>query len=89
MPEIPAEQAAREADLVERVVASFAATPEPRTRELVEALTRHLHAFVRETRLTEEEWGRAISFLTDVGHLSHGGPSRRTPLAAAPRPPRP
>jgi hydroxyquinol 1,2-dioxygenase len=36
----------------------------------VEALTRHLHAFVRETRLTEEEWGRAIAFLTDVGHLT-------------------
>jgi hydroxyquinol 1,2-dioxygenase len=64
------EQQAREADLVERVVASFARTPEPRTRELVEAATRHLHAFLRETRLTEEEWRRAIAFLTEVGHLT-------------------
>jgi hydroxyquinol 1,2-dioxygenase len=59
-------QAAREAELVER----FAGTPDPRTRELVEALTRHVHAFLRETRLTEEEWRRAIAFLTDVGHLT-------------------
>jgi len=64
------EQQAREADLVERVVASFADTPDPRTRELVEALTRHLHAFLRETRLTEAEWWRAIEFLTAVGHLT-------------------
>ncbi len=64
------EQGAREADLVERVVASFAATSDARTKELVEALTRHLHAFLRETRLTEEEWQQAIGFLTDVGHLT-------------------
>ena len=70
MSDISAEQQAREADLVERVVASFAGTPDPRTRELVEALTRHLHAFLRETRLTEEEWWRAIEFLTAVGHLT-------------------
>ena len=70
MAEVSAEQEAREAALVERVVASFAGTPDPRTRELVEALTRHLHAFVRETRLTEEEWGQAIAFLTEVGHIT-------------------
>src|SRR3954447_26645945 len=70
MPEIGAEQEAREQALVERVVASFAGTPDPRTRELVEALTRHLHAFLRETRLTEEEWKRAIDFLTAVGHIT-------------------
>jgi hydroxyquinol 1,2-dioxygenase len=64
------EQHAREAALVERVLASFAGTPDPRTRELVEALSRHLHAFLRETRLTEEEWWRAIEFLTEVGHLT-------------------
>jgi hydroxyquinol 1,2-dioxygenase len=70
VPEISKEQRAREADLVERVVASFAGTPDGRTRELVEALTRHLHAFLRETRLTEAEWRRAIEFLTEVGHTT-------------------
>ena len=66
--QISSEQRDREAALVERVVASFASTPDPRTKELVEALTRHLHAFLRETRLTEEEWRQAIDFLTAVGH---------------------
>jgi hydroxyquinol 1,2-dioxygenase len=68
--DIPVEQQAREADLAERVVASFAGTPDPRTKKLVLALTRHLHAFLRETRLTEEEWQQAIEFLTDAGHLT-------------------
>ena len=70
MSEISAEQQEREGALVDRVLASFSSTPDPRTKELVEALTRHLHAFLRETRLTEEEWKRAIDFLTDVGHLT-------------------
>jgi hydroxyquinol 1,2-dioxygenase len=70
MTEISDEQQHREADVVERVLVSFAGTPDPRTHELVEALTRHLHAFLRETRLTEEEWKQAIDFLTAVGHLT-------------------
>jgi hydroxyquinol 1,2-dioxygenase len=70
MTEISAEQKAREAALLERVVASFAQAPDPRTQELAEALTRHLHAFLRETRLTEDEWKQAIDFLTAVGHIT-------------------
>ncbi len=67
---VSAEQAEREAQLVERVVASFGATPDPRFRDLMQALTRHLHAFLREVRLTEEEWRRAIEFLTAAGHIT-------------------
>jgi hydroxyquinol 1,2-dioxygenase len=70
MSEISAEQWEREEALVERVVASFAGTPDPRTKQLVEAMTRHVHAFLRETRLTEDEWKRAIDFLTAVGHIT-------------------
>jgi hydroxyquinol 1,2-dioxygenase len=69
-PEITAEQRARESDLVERVVASFAGTPDARLKELTESLTRHLHGFLSEVRLTEEEWRRAIEFLTAVGHIT-------------------
>jgi hydroxyquinol 1,2-dioxygenase len=32
------------------------------------SLIRHLHAFVRETELTEEEWLAGIKFLTATGH---------------------
>ncbi|WP_433796807.1 dioxygenase [Actinoplanes sp. CA-252034] len=64
------EQERRERQLVERVVASFDGTPDPRLRQLTQALTRHLHAFAREVRLTEAEWQQAIGFLTAVGHIT-------------------
>ena len=64
------QQEERESQLVERAVASYDATPDPRLRELMQALTKHVHAFVREVRLTEEEWQRTIEFLTAVGHLT-------------------
>ncbi|HST67737.1 MAG TPA: intradiol ring-cleavage dioxygenase [Mycobacteriales bacterium] len=60
----------REQELTDTVLASFAGTPDPRLRELVTALNRHLHAFAREVRLTEDEWAAAIGFLTDAGHLT-------------------
>jgi hydroxyquinol 1,2-dioxygenase len=56
--------------LTAEVVASFANTPDPRLRELLESLTRHLHSFIREVRLTEREWTRAIEFLTAAGHIT-------------------
>lgn len=62
-------------DLTDAVLRSFAATPEPRTRELVTKLVAHLHAYAREVGLTQEEWAYAIDFLTRTGHLS--GPARQ------------
>jgi catechol 1,2-dioxygenase len=50
------------------VVQSFAATADPRLRELLSSLVRHLHAFVRDTEPTIAEWERAIDFLTATGH---------------------
>ena len=49
------------------VVASFAGTADPRLREILESLVRHLHGFVREVEPTFEEWQRAIGFLTETG----------------------
>jgi protocatechuate 3,4-dioxygenase beta subunit len=49
------------------VASSFAHTPDPRLRQLLTALTRHLHAFVKEVELTGEEWGAAVDFLTRTG----------------------
>jgi hydroxyquinol 1,2-dioxygenase len=64
------EQSERESQLIERVVASFDDAPDPRLTELMQALTRHLHAFLREVRLTGQEWQRAIEFLTAAGHIT-------------------
>ncbi|MBW4023094.1 MAG: intradiol ring-cleavage dioxygenase [Proteobacteria bacterium] len=41
-----------------------------RLREIMAVLVPHLHAVVRELRLTPEEWLAAISFLTRTGQLS-------------------
>jgi protocatechuate 3,4-dioxygenase beta subunit len=55
--------------ITDAVVDSFAGTADPRLRELLGALTRHLHAFVRESRPTTAEWERAMAFLTATGHM--------------------
>jgi hydroxyquinol 1,2-dioxygenase len=47
---------------------SFRNTTSPRLREVLDALTSHLHAFVREVRPSIQEWEQAIEFLTAVGH---------------------
>ncbi|MGW1617610.1 intradiol ring-cleavage dioxygenase [Streptomyces sp. NPDC002172] len=48
-------------------VDSLRGTDDPRLRELLASLVRHLHAFTRETRLTRREWEAAIAFLTETG----------------------
>ena len=53
--------------ITEAVLARLASTPDARTHALMAALVRHLHAFARETRLTEAEWFQAVAFLTAVG----------------------
>jgi len=53
----------------EVVVDSFAGTQDPRLREVLESLTRHLHGFVRDVEPTQAEWEAAVGFLTRVGHL--------------------
>jgi hydroxyquinol 1,2-dioxygenase len=63
-------QDAIEQELTDRVMASFDATEDPRLRHLLQALVQHAHAFVRETRLTEDEWTKAIEFLTRVGRIT-------------------
>ncbi|MFI7483401.1 dioxygenase [Kocuria sp. M1R5S2] len=67
---VSAEQAAREQALTERVLDSFENTRDPRLKEVMQSLTKHLHAFIREVRLSEEEWNTAIEFLTAVGHIT-------------------
>ena len=59
-----------EAELTGEVTGRLAGTPDPRLREVMTALVRHLHGFATEVRLTEAEWLAGIEFLTAVGHLT-------------------
>lgn len=43
---------------------------EPRLRELMTSLVRHLHAFARETALTQQEWLAGIEYVTALGRSS-------------------
>lgn len=68
--DVSPEQTAREEELIALVRSSFDACRDSRLKELMQALVKHLHAYLREVRLTEEEWSKGIEFLTAVGHLS-------------------
>jgi protocatechuate 3,4-dioxygenase beta subunit len=53
--------------VTDAVIAQMASTTDPRLREVMESLVRHLHDFAREVKLTPAEWLAAIGFLTRVG----------------------
>jgi hydroxyquinol 1,2-dioxygenase len=65
-----AKQREREANLVQAVLDSFEGTENPRLKHLVQGVVTHLHAFLRDVRLTEEEWKQGIDFLTAVGKIT-------------------
>jgi catechol 1,2-dioxygenase len=59
----------RASDLTRQVTERLDQCPDPRLRELVSGIVRHLHAFAEEQALSEEEWMAGIRFLTDVGQI--------------------
>ncbi|MEV7981282.1 intradiol ring-cleavage dioxygenase [Streptomyces sp. NPDC086519] len=67
---VSAAQLEREADITRQVLESFDGCADPRLRQVLQSLVRHLHAFVREVRLTEREWDTGIEFLTRTGHIT-------------------
>jgi hydroxyquinol 1,2-dioxygenase len=58
-----------EDDITAEVLARFAQTEDPRLRKIMLSLIGHLHAFVKEVKLTEAEWFQAIEILTAAGKM--------------------
>jgi hydroxyquinol 1,2-dioxygenase len=56
--------------ITEAALERLAQCPDPRLKEVMTALIRHVHEFAREVKLTPAEWTRGIEFLTDVGHIT-------------------
>ncbi len=56
-----------ESQITDSVLAKLAATPDPRLRTLLSSLVRHVHAFVRDVRPTEEEYELALRFIAGLG----------------------
>lgn len=57
-------------DVTEAVLAVMERTHEPRLRAIMVSLVKHLHGFVRETRLTEAEFRDAAAILNEMGKLA-------------------
>src|SRR5512134_2561612 len=56
-----------EQNLTEAVLAKLEGATDPRFKQIMTSLIKHLHAFVREVELTEAEWFAGIQFLTATG----------------------
>lgn len=58
-----------EEQITQNVLASMANTPNLRLKAVMTSLITHVHDFIREVELTQDEWGLAIQFLTRTGQL--------------------
>jgi protocatechuate 3,4-dioxygenase beta subunit len=56
-----------QAAVTDAVIAAFGRTEDPRLREILLALVRHLHGFVREVRLSEREFQEAARIIAAMG----------------------
>ncbi|MEU5041588.1 dioxygenase [Streptomyces griseorubiginosus] len=59
-----------EEQLTAAVLAETERAGDPRVKEIVQALVRHLHDFAREVRLTEKEFDTSINIVTRLGQLT-------------------
>jgi catechol 1,2-dioxygenase len=57
----------RQEDVTDAVVDAFRNATDPRVREILTALVKHLHAFARDVHLTEEEFEKAIQYVIALG----------------------
>jgi len=58
-------------ELTQAVLNEMARAEDPRTRDILSALVRHLHGFVREVHLTEPEFHQAIGLIARLGQLTN------------------
>lgn len=54
----------------ETVINSMGPKTEPRLREVMAALTRHIHDFAREVDLTVDEWMAGVQLINAAGKMS-------------------
>jgi len=59
-----------EANLTDIAIERWKNIPDPRLRQVMTSLIKHLHTFVREIEPTDQEWFTAIDWLTRIGKMS-------------------
>src|SRR6478609_8185307 len=57
--------------VTEAVLSELERAKNPRLREIMSAAIRHLHAFAREVKLTEEEFHQAAAYIIALGQKSN------------------
>lgn len=57
-------------NITDTVVNAYAGTEDPRKREIITLLIQRLHDFVREVKLTPQEWEEAMGFLLRAAEAS-------------------
>src|SRR3954451_7943281 len=60
----------RQQDVTPAVLEVMERTCDPRLREIMVSLVKHLHGFVRDVRLTEAEFREATAILNEMGKLT-------------------
>jgi len=58
-------------DVTTAVLAVMQQTTDPRLREIMASLVKHLHGFVTEARLTESEFRQATGLINEIGQRSN------------------
>lgn len=58
-------------DVTPAVLAVMQQTQDPRLREIMVSLVKHLHGFIQEARLTEEEFREATAILNAMGQMTN------------------
>jgi catechol 1,2-dioxygenase len=61
---------ANEADVTRDALQVMEQTRDPRLREIMVSLVKHLHGFIRDVRLTEMEFREATAIINEIGKLS-------------------
>jgi len=59
-----------EQNLTDIVLKRWQDIPDPRLKQVMQSLIKHLHAFVRDIEPTNAEWFKAIEFITKTGQIS-------------------
>ena len=61
----------RQEDVTDAVLSELARAPDARFREIMGAFVRHMHGFVRDSKLTEEEFRTALNYVVALGKASN------------------
>ena len=61
----------RQEDVTKAVLSELARAPNARFRDIMGAFVRHMHDFVRESKLTEEEFRTALNYVVALGKASN------------------